>query len=47
MVVVKNEINDNKNYTSNTSNFEGHAYTVVRCGAHFPMERIRGFVQSH
>jgi hypothetical protein len=47
MVVVKNEIDDDKKYTSNAGNFEGRAYTVVRCGAHRPMERIRGFMQSH
>jgi hypothetical protein len=47
MVVVKNEIDDDKKYTSNAGSFEGHAYTVVRCGAHRPMKRIRGFMQSH
>jgi hypothetical protein len=47
MVVVKNEINDDKKYTSNAGNFKGHAYTVVRCRAHCLMERIRGFMQSH
>jgi hypothetical protein len=47
MVLVKNKINDDKKYTSNAGNFKGHAYTVVQCGAHCPMERIRGFMQSH
>ncbi len=47
MVVVKNKNIDNKKYMSNASNFEGHAYTVVQCGAHCPMECIRGFMQSH
>jgi hypothetical protein len=47
MIVVKNEIDDDKKYTSNAGNFEGHAYTVVQCGAHRPMDRIRGFMQSH
>jgi hypothetical protein len=47
MVVVKNEINDDKKYTSNAGIFEGHAYTVVRCGVHCPMEHICGFMQSH
>jgi hypothetical protein len=47
MVVVKNKINDDKKYTSNVGNFEGHAYTVVRCRAHRLMEHIRGFMQSH
>jgi hypothetical protein len=47
MVVVKNEIDDDKKYTSNAGNFEGHAYMVLRCGAHCPMERIHGFMQSN
>jgi hypothetical protein len=47
MVVVKNKIDDGKKYTSNAGKFEGHAYTVVRCRAHCPMEHIRGFMQSH
>jgi hypothetical protein len=47
MVVVKNKINDEKKYTSNADNFEGHAYKVVQCGAHCLMERIRGFMQCH
>jgi hypothetical protein len=47
MVVVKSEIDDDKKYTSNAGKFKGHAYTVVGCGAHCPMERICGFMQSH
>jgi hypothetical protein len=47
MVVVKNEIDDDKKYTSIAGNFEGHAYTVVQCGVHCQMERIHGFMQSH
>jgi hypothetical protein len=47
MVVVKNEINGDKKYTSNAGNFEGHADMVVRCGVHPPMERIPGFMRSH
>jgi hypothetical protein len=47
MVVANNEINGNKKYTSNASNFDGHADTAVRCGAHCPMECILGFMQSH
>jgi hypothetical protein len=27
--------------------FDGHADTAVQCRAHCPMERIRGFMQSH
>jgi hypothetical protein len=45
--VANNEIKGDKKYTSNASNFNGHADTVVQCGAHCPMERIRGFMQSH
>jgi hypothetical protein len=47
MVVVKNEINGDKKYTSNAGDFEGHADTAVQCGVHCLMERIRGFMQSH
>jgi hypothetical protein len=47
MIVVKNKIYDNKKYTLNAGNIKGHAYTVVQCGAHRPMERIRGFMRSH
>jgi hypothetical protein len=36
-----------KKYTLNAGNFDGHADMAVRCGAHCPMERIRGFMQSH
>jgi hypothetical protein len=36
-----------KKYTSNAGNFDGHADMAVQCGAHHPMERIRGFMQSH
>jgi hypothetical protein len=44
MVVANNEIDGNKKYTSNAGNFDGHADTAVRCGAHHPMERILGFM---
>jgi hypothetical protein len=40
MVVVKNKIDDDKKYTSKTGNFKGHAYMMVQCGAHRPIERI-------
>jgi hypothetical protein len=46
MVVVKNKIDDNKKYTSNAGNFDGHSYMVLQCGAHCLMERICGFMQS-
>jgi hypothetical protein len=47
MVVAKNEINGDNKYTSNAGDFEGHADTAVRCGAHCPMECIHGFLWSH
>jgi hypothetical protein len=47
MVVTNNKIDGNKKYTSNAGNFIGHADTAVQCGAHRPMEHIRGFMQSH
>jgi hypothetical protein len=47
MVVANNENDSNKKYTSNAGDLDGHADTAVRCGAHCPMERIRGFMQSH
>jgi hypothetical protein len=47
MVVANNEINGDKKYTSNAGNFDGHADIMVRRGVHCPMERIRGFMQSH
>jgi hypothetical protein len=47
MVVANNKIDGNKKYTSNDGDFDGHADTVVRCGAHRPMERIRVFMRSH
>jgi hypothetical protein len=34
-------------YISNAGDFNGHADTVVQCGVDCPMERIRGFMQSH
>ncbi len=47
MVVAKNKIDGGKEYTSNAGNFDGHVDTAVQCRAHFLMERIRGFMQSH
>jgi hypothetical protein len=47
MVVANNKIGGDKNYTSNSGNFDGHADTAVQCRAHCPMERIRGFMRSH
>ncbi len=47
MVVASNEIDGDKKYTSNTGNFDGHVDTAVWCRVHRPIERIRGFMQSH
>jgi hypothetical protein len=47
MVVANNKIDGDKKYTSNAGNFDGRADAAVRCGAHRPMERIHGFMQSH
>jgi hypothetical protein len=47
MVVANNEIDGDRKYTSNAGDFDGHADTAVQCGAHRPMERICGFMQSH
>jgi hypothetical protein len=47
MVVANNKIDGDKKYTSNAGDFDGHAYTAIRCGVHCPMEHIRGFMQSH
>jgi hypothetical protein len=47
MFVANNKINGNKKYTSTAGNFDGHADTAVQCGAHCPMECIRGFMQSY
>jgi hypothetical protein len=47
MVVANNEINSSKKYMSNTGNFDGNADMAVQCKAHCPMNRIRGFMQSH
>jgi hypothetical protein len=47
MVVTNNQINNNKKYMSNSGNFNCHADTAVQCGVHCPMERVRGFMQSH
>jgi hypothetical protein len=47
MVVANNKIKGDKKYMSNAGNFDGHADTAVQCMVHSPMERIRGFMQSH
>jgi hypothetical protein len=47
MVVANNKIDGDKKYMLSAVNFDGHAVTVVQCGAHCPMESIHGFMQSH
>jgi hypothetical protein len=47
MVGANNEMNGDKKYMPNAGNFDGHADTAVQCGAHCPMECIRGIMQSH
>jgi hypothetical protein len=44
MVVANNKIDNDKKYTSNAGDLDCHADAAVRCGAHCPMERIRGFM---
>ncbi len=41
------QINNNKKCRQLTGNFDCHADAVVRHGAHCPMQRICGFMQSH
>jgi hypothetical protein len=45
--VANNKIDSDKKYTSNAGNFDGHADTLVQCGAHCLMKCICGFMQSH
>jgi hypothetical protein len=45
--VANNKIDGDKEYMRNAGNFDGHADTMVQCEVHRPMERIRGFMQSH
>jgi hypothetical protein len=40
MVVTNSKIGGDKKYTSNAGDFDDHAHTAVRCGAHRPMEHI-------
>jgi hypothetical protein len=47
MVAANNEKDGDKKYTSIAGNFDGYADTVVRCGAHCPIEHICGFMRSH
>jgi hypothetical protein len=46
-VVGDNGINGDKKIRENAGNFDHHADAAVQCGAHRPMEHIRGFTRSH
>ncbi len=46
-VVANNKINDDKKFRKIAGNFDCHADAAVQHRAHCPMERIRGFMQSH
>jgi hypothetical protein len=45
--VANNEIADNKKCRQNAGKIDGHADMAVQWGAHCPMERTHGFMQSH
>jgi hypothetical protein len=47
MLVVNNEIDNNKKCRQIADNFDGHVDAAVQCGMHFPMEHIPGFTRSH
>ena len=40
-------INDNEKCRQIARDFDCHADAAVQCGAHRPMEHIRGFIRSH
>ncbi len=42
-----NKIDDNKKCRQIDDDFDCHAAGGIRCNAHHPKERIRGFMQSH
>ncbi len=42
-----NGIDDDKKIRQNGNDFDRHAAGAIWCGAYHPMERIRGFMQSH
>jgi hypothetical protein len=46
MVMGNNAIDDFKKCRQIDNNFNRHATRAIRRHAHFPMERIRGFMQS-
>jgi hypothetical protein len=45
--VANNKINDEKKCRQIAGNFDCHADAAVQRGAHCPMERISGFMESH
>ena len=47
MVVGDNRIVDYKKCRQIDNDFDRHAAGAIRRDAHRPMERIRGFMQSH
>jgi hypothetical protein len=47
MVVVNNQINNNKTYMPNAGIFYPHADAELHCGAHRPIAYILGFARSH
>jgi hypothetical protein len=47
MVMGNNEIDDYKKCRQIDNDFDPHAAGAIRRNAHCPMERIRGFMQSH
>jgi hypothetical protein len=47
MVIGNNGIDDYKKCRQIDDDFDPHATGAIRRDAHPPMERIRGFMQSH
>jgi hypothetical protein len=47
MVMGDNRINDDKKCRQINDDIDPYAAGVIRRNAHRPMERIRGFMQSH
>jgi hypothetical protein len=47
MVMGNNGFNNSKKCRQIDDDFDCHAAKAIRRDAHHPMERIRGFMQSH
>ncbi len=47
MVMGNNRISDDKKCRQIDDDIDRHAAGAIRRDAHCPMERIRGFMQSH